>query len=649
MERFMLDDMQTQHILSLLAAEDAESIREGAQLAAANGLVEAVPGLVSHIASPNIGVQEAVEKALRKIGGPETVQALVPSLRSEDAPVRNLAMDLLRALGGKDIESICGLLHDDDADMRIFAADILGSSCSALAVPPLSRALLHDPESNVRYQAAVSLGDLAFPEAAASLNRALGDEEWVQFAVIEALIKIRDESSLDAMFRALGQASDLVASVIVDALGEMGNIKAVPMLLKRLRVSPTPLRNKIVRAVIRIMGERSLSLIGAGDRELLREGLLTALHDDDPEVQDAAVSGLGAIGGGRGISGSVLSLAANLNPERDEERIAGMVAALSKLADVPELERAVQGEHEQAMRIALDALLRVDKEKGIALMADIFWSRPRDIQRDLILEMANVAGNQYQDFFLDVLARHDDGEILRGALLYLGRQGDGDGVFEKIVPLLSHPYNDVKEAALEACIALHTPAVERHLRTMAADSDPVQRMMGVYGLGFFALSLAREEIEKALRDESPDVRKVAVESFGRRFLVKEEYASLMEEKLRDDDSREVRMAAFDILGRCFADGFIPYLLMGLGDEDPWVRVRCAECLGEHHVSQAVGPLAAMLHDENPLIVLKGIETLGRIGGEGAFQALLPVLEHRDRDIQAAAEEALNTMHRRAGA
>ena len=642
----MPDDTQKQKILSLLAASDPESIREGAQLAGASRLAEAIPDLVKHIACPNIGVQEAVDRALRKIGGPEVVHAVIPMLRSDDAPARNLSMDLLRALGSSDLEALYKLLHDDDVDVRIFATDILGSVGSVLAVPPLCRALLHDPEVNVRYQAAVSLGALAFPEAAPSLNKALEDEEWVQFSVIEALTKIRDESSVGAMFKALGQASDLVASTIVDALGEMGNIKAVPLLLKRLQSSPTPLCNKIVRAVVNIMGERSLSLLGAKDCERLRGYLAVALDDEDPEIQDAAVKGLAALGG-EGATGRILALAAKLDPEVDAERIAGAAAALVKLANVPDLERAVLEDNEQIMQIAMEVLLRVDEAKGVALTASIFWHQPRDTQRTMILEMADRAGPEYQDFFLDVLARHKDGTVLRGALLFLGKKGDAEVVFDKIISLLSHPYNDVKEAALEACIALHTPAIEKHLRDMVKHHDPVQRMMGVYGLGFFDLSGSIGELKDALNDESPDVRKVAVEAFGHECPMKEEYLPLVEEKL-NDENREVRMAVFDTLGLCSNERFTACLMVGLDDEDPWVRVRCAERLGENKVAQAVEPLVRMLHDENHLIVLKAIEALGKIGGESAFRALLPVLEHRDHDLQTAAEEAVNEIHRQAG-
>lgn len=637
---------EQEKILSLLAESDPERIREGAQLAGASKMTEAIPELVRHITSPNIGVQEAVDRALRKIGGPRVVHEVIPMLRSDDAPVRNLAMDLLRALGRSDLDALHALLRDDDPDVRIFASDILGSTGSAVAVPWLCHSLLNDPEVNVRYQAAVSLGTLAFPESAPCLNSALEDEEWVQFSVIEALIKLKDSSSVGALAKALGKASELVASIIVDALGEMGDIKAVPLLLKRLDSSPTALGNKIVRAVLNIMGDRSIGLLGTKENDRLRGYLPSALEDEDPDIQSAAVRGFAALGG-EGATTSILRYASRLDLEKDADRIVQAVEALTRLGHTPELDKAIRTGDDFTAQIAMEVLLRVHEEEAIPLLISVFWDKSRDLQRQIIMELASRAGREDQDFFLDVLERHQDGNVIRGALLFLGRKGDPETVLEKILPFLEHPYNDVKEAALEACIALHTPEVEQYFKSVVRSHDPVQRMIGVYGLGFFDIDSSVEELKEALDDESPDVRKVAVEAFGRACPIKTEYIELLETKLTDEN-REVRMAVFDTLGLCSDERFVQSLILGLNDPDPWVRVRCAERLGENKAVQAVAPLVDMLADDNTLVVIKAATALGMIGGEAAFRALFPLLDHPDRDVREAAEEAVNAIHRQAG-
>ncbi len=633
-------------MLALLNADDPESIREGARLAGSSKDERAIPLLVRHAASSNIGVQEAVDRALRKIGGPAMVHAVIPLLRSDEPPVRNLAMDLLRAQGHTDLEALHALLLDEDPDVRIFAADILGSVGSAQAVSPLCRALSQDPEVNVRYQAAVSLGALAFPEAVPALNKALHDEEWVQFSVIEALTKIRAESSVQALLGALEKASDLVASTIVDALGEMGNIKAVPLLLRRLDASPSPLCNKIVRAVVSIMGERSLSLLGAKDCERLRGYLPNAVEDEDPAIQDAAVRGFAALGG-EGATSNILKLVPQIDVEKDADRLMNIIDALVRVGHTPELDQAVRVCDDLTMQVATEALLRINPEAAVPLLMDVFWERSRDVQRQLVLELASRAGRDRQQFFLDVLERHSDGNVLRGALMFLGRKGDPEAVQEHVIPFLSHKYDDVKETALEACIALRTPLILQHLRDITRHHDPAQRMMGVYAFGFMNKEDFLEEFKDALNDESPDVRKVSIEALGRDCPIPEEYIALIEQKL-DDDNREVRMAVVDTLGSCSDSRMHTYLMHGLDDPDPWVRVRCAERLGQRKDRRASERLISMLEDSNHLIVIKSIEALGMIGGETAFRALLPLLEHPDRDLRAAAEEALDAVHRQAG-
>lgn len=634
---------QQSRILALLAEEDPESIREGARLAGEIKLAEAIPDLVRHITSSNIGVQEAVDRALRKIGGPEVVHAVIPLLRSDDAPARNLAMDLLRYLGSTAMPALYDLLRDSDPDVRIFASDILGSTGSALAVPHLCHALLNDPEVNVRYQAAVSLGQLSFPESAACLNNAMEDEEWVQFSAIEALTKVRDAGSVGALIKALGKASELVASTIVDALGEMGDIKVVPLLLKRLESSPTPLGNKIVRAVLNIMGERSLSLLGVKECDRLRGYLPSALADEDLAVQDAAVKGFAALGGS-GATTHLLEYVSGLDAEKDADRIVAAIEALAAVGHSPELDAAVKEGDEFTTQIAMEVLLLADQEAAVPILVSIFWDKPRDLQRMIILELASRCGQEYQDFFLDILERHKDGNVLRGALLFLGRKGRPEVVFERILPFLEHRYDDVKESALEALIDLHTPEVEAYFKSQLAEADPIRRMIGAYGLGFFDLDSSVNELAAALDDESPEVRKVAIEAFGRKCPIKDEYLALVESRLNDEND-EVRMAVFDTLGLCSSERFVKSLLLGLADPDPWVRVRCAERLGENKVLDAVEPLIDMLQDDNTLVVIKAAAALGMLGGETAFRALLPLLDHPDRDVSEAAEEAVNAIHR----
>ncbi|NMC50941.1 MAG: HEAT repeat domain-containing protein, partial [Desulfovibrio sp.] len=105
-------------IVKKLSVEDIDTLREAAYEAGEAGCVQAVPRLAGLLALESLGVQEAADFALRKIGGKVVVAAVLPLLRSDDAPARNLAMDILRQVGGDDFPSLVGLLHDPEDVVR---------------------------------------------------------------------------------------------------------------------------------------------------------------------------------------------------------------------------------------------------------------------------------------------------------------------------------------------------------------------------------------------------------------------------------------------------------------------------------------------------------------------------------------------------
>ena len=625
-------------IITDLDSDNETLIREAAFNAGRNKIAETVPRLVKLVESNSLGIQEAAEAALREIRGVATVQALAPLLRSEEAPIRNISMDVLRQIGVDDMPTLDKLLHDEDADIRIFAADILGSTGSALAVQPLCDALLKDSEVNVRYQAAMSLGNLGLPEAVPALNQAMQDEEWVQFAVIEALTKLRAESSVAALVNALNSSTDLVASIIIEALGEFGNIKAVPMLAKRLEDSSIPLRNKILQAITKILGAKSLPLFYGKDKDKFREYFLIALEDEDPEVQNAAMLGLSSIGGDN-ASAAVLSLALTLDAERDSNRLGLCFDTLALIGYSPALENLLREKDDYPATVAAEVLSRIGGRQVAALFMDEFWKKSRDVQRNIAGHLLNIATPEDKDFFLAILAKVTDGDILKSALYFLGGVVGTDEAVAKIKEFLDHPYNDVKEAALESAIAAGTPDLAEYFRERAHHPDSMQRMMAVYALGRLDVDANFDLLSAALEDESSDVRHVAMEALGSQHPIPEAYSAAMLSRLYDP-SNDVRHTLIQLLGDSGQEEFIPAFMEALKDEEDWVRVRGLEALGRLKVEAVIPEILEIINGDNILLAIKAVDALAEIGGDQAFNALLSALENGSPDLQNAVEEAL---------
>ncbi|MFP4071160.1 MAG: HEAT repeat domain-containing protein [Desulfovibrionales bacterium] len=634
-----MENMNVEQTITLMQSKKIDAIREGAAHAGESRFVEAVPVLTGLLQSGNLGIQEAADTALRKIGGPQTVLAVIPLLRSDDVPVRNLAMDILREVGSHHLTALVALLQDPDPDIRIFAADILGSAESDLVLEPLCRALLDDSEINVRYQAAVSLGELGNKDAARCLNEAVSDDQWVQFAVVEALTKIRDESSVNAMIRALDTSSELISSMIVEGLGQMGNIKAVGSLLKRLDSTGTALRHKMVKAIVMILGPKGIVLLPLQERERLNAYLLSAIGDDEVEVQDAAIQGLAVLGGNEG-SEAILNLAAQLDPVKDQDRLEDITGALASIGYNQALVEALRFGIWKKAVVAVRAMRGIQDNRFCPLLREAFWiTKDLDLQREIVCAMTGMEDEGAGSFFMDVLGRHDDGHIIKQSLRYIGEKTRTREATRLVLSYLHHPFDDVKEAALDACVMIRDEAIIARSRAMLEADDPMHRLMAVYILGQIDASRYLEELRTALDDDLPDIRKIALEAIGSLCPVSPEVVDLIASKL-NDASREVRQTLVEVFGQCPCPEVERYFFEALADEEDWVRIRAVEALGERRPAGAVDHLVSLLADPNAMVVLKTIDALGKIGGPTAFEALLQMLTHDDFEIQSAAEEAV---------
>ncbi|MDR2574210.1 MAG: HEAT repeat domain-containing protein [Desulfovibrio sp.] len=631
----------TARILEDLQSADSDIVRGAIFSAGDVGLREAIPLLIEKIKSENMGVQEAGEYALRKLRGPETVDGLLPLLRTDDAPVRNVVIDILREMALDNIESVRVYLRDNDPDIRIFIADILGHCDNYRAAVLLGDALLKDPEVNVRYQAASSLGNLAFPESVPILCQAMHDEEWVQFSVIEALSKIGASSAMNALVQLLPHSTPLVSAAIIDALGNIGDIKIIPLLTSAMENVNAVLRHKIVKAIVQILREKSLVMLNPKTRERLRVYMLEALGDNDAEILLSALRGLGVIGRGED-SETLFLFAVNLDPENQADVHDAAVNAIAAIGYNVAVREALRSADERRISVAMEACGRIDGCGYIEDLKSVFWSFSRDMQRAASLLVARRDSSEDMPFFASLVEKTQDAEVLKNSLLFFGnRHGCADA--EAIVfARLDHPYRDVKETALEACINLHSPALNERFKERLQNPDPMQRMMAVYALGRYGVVENIDGISDALADESPGVRQVAIEAFLNLGVEAEQHLTRLLPRLFDEN-KDVRAALVDLLGHIGTQTVVTHLSVALEDENEWVRIRAIEALGLHRSVEAVPTLAQMLETAGHLVALKIIETFGRIGGSTAFSVLMGLTTHDDPEIQHAAVEAIETI------
>ena len=143
-------------------------------------------------------VRDAILASLARIRSPEVVAGLVECLRSDDAQRRNEAAETMRRIPDAVAPIMSRLLADSDADVRLFAVNVLESLRCEDAEKWLINVVENDENVNVCAAAADLLGEEGTENAVAALARMktrFPGEPYIVFAVELALKRIQGPSA----------------------------------------------------------------------------------------------------------------------------------------------------------------------------------------------------------------------------------------------------------------------------------------------------------------------------------------------------------------------------------------------------------------------------------------------------------------------
>jgi len=138
-------------------------------------------------------VRDALLTTLGSLGSPDAAAALLPLLRSEDARLRNGAIEVLARMPAAVAPNVPALLRDADADVRIFTVNLLGDLQHARVLPWLLDVLAQDSAVNVVAAALEVIAEVGGPEQLPALRAAqarFADDPFIGFAVEIAIGRI---------------------------------------------------------------------------------------------------------------------------------------------------------------------------------------------------------------------------------------------------------------------------------------------------------------------------------------------------------------------------------------------------------------------------------------------------------------------------
>jgi HEAT repeat protein len=142
---------------------------------------------------PLESVRQVIITSLTRIGSEQALLGLSGCLRSENVPLRNNAIEAIKQMPEKMAPVLEQLLLDSDADVRIFAVNILETLRHEQLEPWLIRIISHDQHINVICSALDLLcemgGHQALP-ALQDLKIRYPEEGYIQFTCDLAIHRI---------------------------------------------------------------------------------------------------------------------------------------------------------------------------------------------------------------------------------------------------------------------------------------------------------------------------------------------------------------------------------------------------------------------------------------------------------------------------
>ncbi|MBR1368603.1 hypothetical protein RJ53_03425 [Methanocalculus chunghsingensis] len=562
------------------------------------------------------------------------INALLRVLSEGDEESRLIALDALLTIGPPALPVLIGALSDTSPPVRAAAAEMIGE----IGEPSAARyllPLLADGEGAVRAMAARSLGKLRSTDAISPLITCLPDlKADVKREAVIALGRI-GRPAVENLVATLNGPSDEIRRGAAEALGEIGDQRAIPHLVNLLGSDNAGVRAAAIEAlkrfdvaVIRPLEE----ILAAGSREEKLAALLIladigenaryliehASADPDPVISEKAEILLGG-----GDIGRVDDRGINRSSKQSDVESAKDI--------IPLIQDLLSGNKEAQIQSAQELVLR--GAAAVSPLIEILLKGNREQRATAAEILAEIRGPAVEELL--TLLRDGGRDTRITVALLLGKIGDPQTIDPLIRMLTDRDYR-IRIAAAESLGISMDPRAVSALTGLLTDDDPDVVVAAIRAIGYIGDPTAVAPLIQKLGDEDFSVRSASAEALaGMEDAAIQSLVSALSDPVKDvrsgaaDALKEIGWTPGDGEARAqflFAQGrwnemsaegsvAVPILIDALADPDEDIRMGAARALGRTGDPTAIPPLIKGLSDEYTLIRKVCADALFEMGEE----------------------------------
>ncbi|MCP1662451.1 MAG: hypothetical protein D5R99_04530 [Methanocalculus sp. MSAO_Arc1] len=439
-------------------------------------------------------------------------------------------------------------------------------------------------------------------------------------------LRLHGERAVDPLISALRDSSLLVRAAAAESLGEIADPRAKLFLLKLTRDEEPDVRiaailalgylpdAEIVSVLITLLGDDHFRVATAAVDALVRMGhtalpyLIKALDDQNILIRTNAAAALG-----RTEDPFVIPILVRYLEDPIEEMRIAIARALARfgLEAIPPLQAILQDGSRLQKLTVLDTFGRMSEDEATTAIRPALGDPDQSVRL----------------YALRMLRKRESLALWREAW---ADQLKGDVPKPKGIPRLKKEDKErYVEGGGEDDVHTLIEGLKDNNRNVQFASAMKLTVMG---------RSAIDELLKAIKSESPELRSLAEEVIG-------EMREVAVEPLLDalyDESPVIRAVASRNLGRIGGSSVVGPLTRALEtDEDDEVRAIIVEALGYIGTPEAADPIIRSLQDREENVRMVAARTLGYMNDPSATKALINALEDTDLRVRDAALQALH--------
>lgn len=460
-----------------------------------------------------------IAQAIKQINPAKATLALIRILRSEDARLRQVAVEVLKQIATNEaIELLLSAARDDASSVRkavayslhsvFFFSDINndedgdgGSNIEAnnrkLAVKILIAAL-RDEDAEVRAVAASSLTNYHDESAIPYLETALYDENKdIRANAARTLGFIGSKLSVGPLLRALTDVASEVRAEAAAALGQLGSATPIDPLLNALLDEDESVRRRAVIALGKIGSKSAV------------EHLLTALQDEDYEMRKCAAIALGQIG----EESTFVPLLEALGDREAQvrEHVVESLGRIGRERSLEALSKALDDDGGHVRIIATEEIAKISSEKSVELLAIALRDLDMNVTKRAAQALGKIGSERAIKILIEAL-QHENHNTRSDAAEALA-QIEAQSVVEAIFHVICNPRSDLRPYASWYLAKCDEPKLRTAIVNSLANEKPFVRHRSTQIVGYYSddpnilktlFRLAESDPEKVVGDAAQE-------------------------------------------------------------------------------------------------------------------------------------------------